>query len=188
MENPKQNIFTKPWVQSVTGIIIIIFIVSGILFYKHISSYVSLEDSNVSAPIISIGPESQGILDEVYVKENDIITAGQPLARIGAEILKAKVDGIIVSVNNTPGQIFNSSQAVIKMINPNESRIIGTIKEDAGFSKISVGNPVSFTLDAFPHEKYIGFVEEVSPTAKDSSVVFSISDKREVKDFTIKVK
>ena len=40
----------------------------------------------------------------------------------------------------------------------------------------------------FPGEKFVGIVDEVSETSKDTSVVFSISDKREVKDFTIKVK
>ena len=188
MQNPKQSIFAKPWVQSLTGIIIVVLIVSGILFYKSISSYISIENSTISSPIISVSPESQGILDEVYVKEGDNVVIDQPLARIGAEILKSKVNGIIIYTNNTPGQVFNSSQAVIKMIDPKESRVIGTIKEDAGLSKISVGNPVLFTLDAFPGKEYTGILEEISSTSKDSSVVFSISDKRAVKEFTVKVK
>ena len=74
------------------------------------------------------------------------------------------------------------------MIDPNELRIVGTLKEDAGFSKIKAGNPVTFTLDAFKGQTYTGVVDEISETSKDSSVVFSISDKREVKDFTIKIK
>ena len=188
MENPKQSIFKKPWVQSLTGIIFIILIVSGILFYKSISSYINIENSNVSSPIISVSPESQGVLDEVYVKEGDKVTIDQPLARIGAEILKSKVNGIIIYTNNTPGQVFNPVQAVIKMINPEEFRVIGTIKEDAGFSKISIGDPVTFELDAYPGNTYTGVIEEIGATSKDTSVVFSISDKREVKEFNVKVK
>lgn len=188
MENPKQSIFAKPWVQSSTGIIMVILIVSGILFYKSISSYISIEDSTVSSPIISVSPESQGILDEIYVKEGDNVVIDQPLARIGSEILKSKINGIIIYTDNTPGQVFNSSQAVIKMIDPKESRVIATIKEDAGLSKISIGNPVLFTLDAFPGKEYTGIVEEISSTSKDSSVIFSISDKRVVKEFIVKVK
>lgn len=188
MENPKKSIFAKPWVQSITGIIIIIAIAIGILAYKSISAYVAIDNSSVSAPIISISTETSGTLDEVYVKSGDIVTAGQPLARVGSEILKSKIDGEIIYTSNTPGQVFNSSQAIIKMIDPKELRIVGTIKENAGLSKIKVGNPVSFTLDAFDTEKYTGIVEEISSTSKDSSVVFSISDKREVKEFAIKVK
>jgi multidrug resistance efflux pump len=188
METPKKSIFSKPWIQSLAGIIIIASAVAGILYYKLVSSYVSIDNGSVSAPVIAIGPETSGILDEVYVKIGDNVVAGQPLAHIGGEILSAKINGLIISVNNTPGSLFSPSQPVIKMINPEELRVIGTIKEDAGFSKIKIGDPVKFTLDAFDGKEYVGFVDEISETPKDTSVVFSISDKREVKEFTIKIK
>ena len=166
MENPKKSIFTKPWVQSLTGIILVTIIAGGILFYKSISSYISIENSQISAPIISISTETSGILDEVYVKEGDKVVAGAPLARVGSEILKSKIDGIIIYTSNTPGQVFNSSQAIIKMINPEELRVVGTIKENAGLSKIKIGDPVTFTVDAFDSETYTGEVEEVSDTQR----------------------
>lgn len=188
MENPKTSIFAKPWVQSLAGIIIIASIILGFLFYKSISSYVGVDNAIVSSPIISIAPQTPGTLSEVYVNEGDKVTAGQQLARVDAEILTAKIDGVIVGVTNTPGQVFNSTTPVIKMIDPKESRILATIKENEGLSKIAVGNPVSFTIDAFGSKKYTGIVEEVSQTANSTSVVFNISDKRAVQEFTIKVK
>ena len=142
----------------------------------------------ISAPIISIAPETSGILDEVYVKVGDNVKTGQSLARVGSFILTSKIDGIIIYTSNTPGQFFTSATPVIKMIDPNELRVVGTIKENAGFSNISVLDSATFTLDAFPGEEYVGVVDEISQTSKDSSVVFSISDKREVKEFTIKIK
>ncbi len=188
MEKPKTSIFAKSWIQSLTGIIVIILVVGGALFYKSISSYVSVEDAIISSPVISIAPETPGTLDQVYVKEGDAVVKGQQLARVGAEILTAKVDGIIIFTNNTPGQVFNSSLAVIKMIDPNESRVLATIKENSGLSKIAIGNPVSFTVDAFGSKQYTGVVEEISPTANDTNIVFNISDKRAIQEFTIKVK
>lgn len=188
MENPKQSMFAKPWVQSVSGIIVLTVLSLAFVYFKTISAYISVENSNISAPIISISPETSGILDEVYVKDGDEVKAGQSLARVGAEILKAKVDGVVIYTSNTPGQVFNSSQPIIKMIDPGELRVVGTIKENSGLDKIKVGDPVSFTVDAFDGEKYTGIVEEISETSKDSSVVFSISDKREIKEFTIKVR
>jgi len=189
MENPtKKSIFAKPWVQSLTGIIMISLVASGVLFYKSISSYISVEDSTISAPVISIAPETSGILDEVYVKEGDNVTVGQSFARVGSEILTSKINGVIIYTSNTPGQFFTYAQPVIKMIDPNELRVIGTIKEDAGLTKIAVGNTVTFTVDSFPSKEYTGIVQEIGQTSKDSSVVFSISDKRAVKEFTIKIK
>jgi len=189
MENPtKKSIFTKPWVQSLTGIIIISLMVFGVLFYKSLSSYIQIEDSTISAPVISIAPETSGILDEVYVKEGDNVIAGQSLARVGSEILTSKINGVIIYTSDTPGQYFTYAQPVIKMIDPNELRVMGSIKEDAGLTKIVVGDTVTFTVDSFPGKEYTGIVEEIGQTSKDSSVVFSISDKRAVQEFTIKVK
>lgn len=188
METPKQSIFKKPWVQSVTGIVIVSVIATIILIYKSISSYIAIDDSLIQAPVISIGPLSQGILDEVNVRPGDMVTAGQILGRVGAETLSAKIAGIVIDVTNTPGQLFTPSQAVVKMIDPSELRIVGTIKETDGLTKLAVGNPVSFTVDAFDGQKYVGIVDEISPTSKESGVAFSISDKREVKEFEVKVK
>lgn len=74
------------------------------------------------------------------------------------------------------------------MIQPEEERIAGTLKENEGLSEISVGDPVSFTVDAFSGKKYAGVVDSISPNSKQSGVAFSISDKREVKEFEIKVR
>ena len=184
----KESIFKKPWVQSVAGVLAVIILVVLIFIYKSISSYVKIDEGTISAPIIQVSPETPGILEEVYVQVGDEVEAGQALAQVGAEVMTAKVPGIIVYTNDTPGQYFTYASPVVKMINKDELRLVGSIKEDAGFSKISIGDTVKFTLDAFPGEEYVGIVDEISETSKDSSVVFSISDKREVKEFTIKIK
>ncbi|NCU28416.1 MAG: HlyD family efflux transporter periplasmic adaptor subunit [Candidatus Moranbacteria bacterium] len=188
MEDKKESIFKKPWVQSVTGIAVVIVIVVLSLFLKSTTSSVSIENGNISAPIISVSPTSLGVLDEVYVKVGDTVEQGQPLAHVGAEVLISKVNGLVIEVNNNPGQLFSATQPVVKMINPNEMRLVGTIKEDAGLTKINLGDPVTFTLDAYGGKKFTGYVEEIGATSKDTSVVFSISDKRVVKEFNIKIK
>ncbi len=188
METPRESIFKKPWVQSTAGIVSILIIVAGVLLYKYVSSHISIDESLVSAPVISIAPENLGTLEEVYVKEGDTVTEGQALARVGAEILKAKVAGIIIAVTNTPGQVFSQSLQVVKMIDPREFRIVGTIKENDGLANIDIGDPVTFTVDAFGGKKYTGVVDSIAPTSKESGVAFSISDKRETREFEVKVK
>jgi multidrug resistance efflux pump len=188
MEQPKESIFKKPWVQSLSGIIIVLLLAVGALVYKSISSRVRIENSVISAPVINIGPETAGILDEVDVRAGDIVTAGQTLARVGADILTAKVDGIVIMVANTPGQVFMPTTPVIQMIDPAELRIVGTIKENEGLTDITVGDPVSFTVDAFGGTKFAGIIDSVSPNSKENGVAFSISDKREVKEFEVKAK
>ncbi len=188
MENPKESIFKKPWVQSITGIIFIILVASSVLAYKYISSHITVENAVLSSPIINIGPENLGTLEEVYVKVGDTVTTGQALARVGGEILSAKIAGTVIEVTNTPGQVFSSSQSVIRMVDPKEFRIIGTLKENDGLKDITLGDPVSFTVDAFDNKSYVGVVDSISPTAKQSGVAFSISDKRQIKEFEISVR
>lgn len=188
MKSEKKSIFKNKIAQSITGIIIILLLVCGALIYKVLSGRVSIERSVVSAPIISISPIASGILDELYVLNGDTVKSGQPLARVGGEILTAKVDGIIIKLNNTPGQVFSPSQPVLQMISKEELRVVGTIKENEGLSDIEVGAPVSFTVDTFDNKTYTGIVESINPTSKDTGIAFSISDKREVKEFEIFVK
>ena len=184
----KESMFKKPWVQTLSGVSLVLIILISLLTYKMLSSSVGIDRSIISAPVIEIAPASALVLDEVYVKEGDSVTSGQNLARVGGEILSARVSGIIVEVNNMPGQVFSPASPVIKMIEPSELRIIGTIKENEGLSDIKVGESVSFTVDAFAGKKYTGIVESISATSKESGITFSISDKREIKEFEVKVK
>lgn len=190
MENPqsKKSLFSRPWVQSVAGVFAVALALGGFLYLKSTSAYVLIEKSQVSAPIISIGPESAGILSEVYVKAGDVVNVGEPVARVGSEILYAKVAGMVLSTQNTPGQVFMAGAQVISMIDQSQLRIVGKLDEDKGLSRIKVGDNTTFTVDAFGNQVFEGIVNEVSPTSDQSSVVFSISDKREVKQFDIKIR
>lgn len=67
-------------------------------------------------------------------------------------------------------------------------RDIGEIDENKGLSRINVGDPVYFTVDAFGGKKFVGVVDEVSPTSNQSGVVFNISDQRAVQQFNIKAR
>jgi multidrug resistance efflux pump len=184
----KQSIFAKPWVQSLTGVIVIAVLLGGILVWKSLSSYVSIEDSLISAPLINIGPQSEGILQQVYVQPGDTVTVNEPLARVGTETLSAQVAGTVVSTDNVPGQVFQPGTPVVTMIDPTQLRVVGTLAEDKGLSDVKVGQPVTFTVDAFGKETFAGVVDQISPTSDQSSVIFDISDERETQNFDIKVR
>jgi multidrug resistance efflux pump len=183
----KQSIFKKPWVQSIIGIVSIVLLLLGAIVFKSLSSKVSIDRAVVKAPIINIGPQSEGVLQSVFVKEGDNVSKGQSLAQVGGEVLTAQIDGQVIMVQNTPGQVVMPGQAVISMIDPKQLRIVGTIDEDKGLSKIAIGDPVNFTVDAFGSKTFTGIVDEISPTADSSSIAFTISDKRPTQQFDVKV-
>jgi multidrug resistance efflux pump len=53
---------------------------------------------------------------------------------------------------------------------------------------IQIGQSAIFKVDAFGGKKYYGVVDEISDTSRQSGIVFNISDKREVREFDVKVR
>ena len=190
METTEQNqsFFAQPWVHSVAGVLLIVACLAGVLFLKSSSTSVSIDTSRIAAPIINIGPQAEGILSEVNVRPGDMVTAGEPVARVGSEILSAEIAGLVIGTQNTPGQVFMPGSPVVTMIDPSQLRVVGTIDENKGFAKIKVGDPVTFTVDAFGSKQFTGIVDEIAPTSNQSGIVFNISSERETQQFDIKVR
>jgi multidrug resistance efflux pump len=155
------------------------------MIWLDIQSKIYIEKSEIWAPIISLAPKNIGEIDDIYVKEGDTVMDGQNLIKVGGQIITAKTSGIITWVGNTPGQLANSQTVVIKMIDPQRLRVVGHIQEDKGLSDIRIGQKVIFTVDAFGSKQYYGTIETIGTSARQSSVVFSISDKREEQEFDI---
>jgi multidrug resistance efflux pump len=172
------------------GLLLIGLLVVGIaiVYWESSGSTIQIDKSSISTSIIGLSPTIPGPLEEVYANEGDIVNAYTPVARVGDELIKTKISGMIISVNKNVGTIFAAGSPVVTMINPSQLRVIGTIEEDKGLEDIKVGQMATFTVDAFKSKKYIGIVDEISSTSHESGVVFTISDKRESKLFDIKVR
>lgn len=183
-----KNIFNNKWIRSGIILVVLIAVSAGALYYQISSHRVSIDKSQISAPSINLSPTTAGSLEEVFVNEGDTVNAYTPVARVGNEIIKTKVAGTIISVNNNIGKIFGAGETVVTMIDPTQLRVIGTIEEDKGLDKIQVGQSATFTVDAFGGKTYQGVVDEIASTANTSSVAFTISDKREEQLFDIKVR
>ena len=187
-EQIKIKLSEKPWFKSTIWSLIIILILALFTFWYTMMGQVKTEDASIVAPIINLSPINMGALEEVYVKVGDHVMPYAPIAKVGNEIITAKVEGDISVINNVPGQVFPAGSTVASMVNTNEARLVGQIDEDKGLADIKAGDLVTFTIDAFGSKKYVGIVEAVSPSAHQGDVVFSISDKREEKQFDVKVK
>ncbi len=171
-------------------LVLIVLLVAGVAYgsdYIKISqSRIYVEKSEINAPIISLGPASPGILEKIFVSEGDKVRENMILAKVGDGYMHARTDGLVISVQNTPGQFVNAQTPVVKMIDPREFRVIGRVEEDKGLKDIMPGQRVIFTVDAFGSKQYEGIVDTISPASRDSDIVFSISDKREKKQFNVK--
>jgi multidrug resistance efflux pump len=149
---------------------------------------VYIEKSTIEAPEIDLAPTTSGTLLNMYVKAGDSVTANEVVARIGNELVQTKIAGIVTIANATIGQQYNAGQTVVAMIDPNALRVVGQIDENKGLSKIAIGQYAIFTADAYGSEKFTGVIDEISPEAQSSDVVFQISDKRQEQIFDVKVR
>jgi multidrug resistance efflux pump len=168
------------------AIFIALAAVGGAAYLIILQSRVYIEKSEISAPTITLTPLKGGTIDKLYVNVGETVRKNQLLAKVGDETIKAPTAGIIIDTSDTPGQMAGPQTPIVQMIDPRELRVIGRLEEDKGLADVRVGQNVIFTVDAFGSEEFEGVVEEIAPSARQSDVVFSISDKREVREFNIK--
>ena len=181
-----KNKNTREWFISV---IVIIGCVLGVYFYVS-SKYVYIDKSVIEAPTINLVPSNSDVLQEVFVKEGDSVTADDPIARVGNQIVKAKVNGLIVSVNQNIGQFENAltgQASVATMIDPTQLRVVGHLDEDKGLAVIAVGDVAKFTVDTFGSKEYYGVVDEISQTS-EASVANNIFNQRPTDQFNVYVR
>jgi multidrug resistance efflux pump len=189
-EEKKEIKRLKLSLRAIIGLVLILVAIGGALvaYLAVTSKRVYIEKSTVQAPEIDLASTAPGTLEDMFVKAGDMVTANQVVARVGDELIKTKVAGIITKADASVGQSYNPGQTVVAMIDPSALRIVGQIDENKGLDRIHVGQYATFTVDAFGSKEYSGVVDSVSPEAQSGSVVFTISDKREEQVFDVKVR
>ncbi len=166
---------------------LVLALIAAGLYWQDFQSKIYIEKAEVNAPVIFLGPQTPGIIEKFYVHEESVVSKGQKLAMVGDNIIEAKTNGIVVDIMNAPGQWVTPQSPVVEMIDPSQFRVIGRVQEDRGLKDIHPGQRVMFTVDAFGQKEYAGTVEMVAETARQSDIVFSISDKREPREFEVTV-
>lgn len=166
-------------------VLTVILSVGAFLYIQLTQGRVFIDDSLVSAPISSLAPTASGVLSELNVYENENVKKGDTIAIVNGVSLYTNTDGLIIMANNQLGSLVGPNNPVAELINPTDMRIAGTIDENKGLSDIRVGQVVSFTVDALPGQTFWGYVDEISPSAKQTQATFSISSERPTQQFVV---
>lgn len=170
------------------GALLIIAIGATTAYLITTSGRVSIDTASIQAPLIGLTSTAPGLLDAVYVNVGDLVAANQPVAEVGNQIITSKVAGLVVSVGDTVGAPVGAGGSVVTMIDPSQLRVVGRIDENKGFADIKVGDPVTFTVDAFGGQTFTGIIDEIAPTSNQSGIVFNISSQRQVQQFDVKAR
>lgn len=184
----KESIFSKSVIQSIAGVVAVFLLLGGFLFWQANAGTVFIENSEINVPMINLSGNVAGTLNALYVREGDVIAANTPVALVGTEIVASKQSGVVVSTSNNVGTFFVPGSPIVSMIHPEDMRVVGALEETKGLERIKPGEQATFTVDTFGNKTYVGVVESVSQTSDDTGVTFSISDKRPVKKFDVKVR
>lgn len=171
--------------------IILVVVTIGIavfFIYQKMRDRIFIDNSLISAPIITITPSGSGKLEALKVSEGQLVKKGDALAVIGGQTIRTDTDGLIVSASDETGSTVSQQTQLIQIINPANIRVAGTLDENKGLNQIRIGQVASFTVDAFPGKTYWGYVDEVSPSAKQSQLSFSISSERPTQQFIVYAK
>lgn len=160
----------------------------GVAYFVNASNQINIDKSQISAAAIDLAPSAGGKLEAVYVNEGDLVAADAVVARVGNELIKAKMAGLIIIARQDIGKLVAPGEKIVAMIDPADLRVVGQLEEDKGLRNVSVGERATFTVDAYGGKTYQGIVDEVSPTSRSGDVVFSISDKRQENEFDVKVR
>jgi len=166
-------------------IVLIIALAAGYFYLEKTASRVFIDNSLIQAPITSISPDTASKLTEMDVYEGETVKKGDQLAVTDSQTLRADTDGLIVMANNQVGSIVSAQSPALQLIQTSDLRVAGTLDENKGLDTIHVGQVVAFTVDALPGQTFWGYVDEISPTAKQSQLSFSISSERPTQQFVV---
>src|SRR5512137_1128886 len=134
----KGNRFSKS-IMYLLGLLLIAGIAGGAIYLDYSSKRIKIDRAQISAPVIGLSPHAPGTLDEIFVHEGDRIDADAIVARVGSELIKSKVAGIVIDTKQDIGKIFNPGESVVTMIDPHDLRVVGSIEENKGLNEIKVG-------------------------------------------------
>lgn len=144
---------------------------------------------------LEIKPPIAGRVEEVLVREGQIVAKGQILAWMssteraalldaartkGPEELKrweemyrptaiiAPIRGMVIARNTEPGQTFTANDAVFVM---SDQLIVKAQVDETDIALVSLGQAADVTLDAYPEHSFKGRVEAIAYDAKTVSNV-----------------
>ena len=183
-----ERLTKNKWLAGFMLAVVFGLILAAAIYFSLAARRISIDNAGIVAPSVALSPSVPGVLRDVYVSEGERILPNTVVARVGNELVKSVTGGIVTSVSNNIGAVTNPAQPLITMVDPSELRVIGQLAEDKGLADVSVGQRATFTVDTFGSKEYSGVVDEISPVPHQSSLSFSISDMRTVKDFDIKVR
>jgi membrane fusion protein (multidrug efflux system) len=112
-DDGKPPLYKRPIFWIVTGIVLLVLAVAGLLYWLHARKYVSTDDAFVDAHIVRIAAQVQGQLTRVPDLDNRHINQGQLLAVIESGTYATQLQQAQAQVSQADAQIAQAQAQVI---------------------------------------------------------------------------
>ncbi|MFM1652944.1 HlyD family secretion protein [Brevibacillus sp. B_LB10_24] len=142
----------------------------GYYYWYQGAHYISTEDAQVAGDIYRVMPQISGKLKSLTIKEGEQVLADQivgnldpsnlPGYQLEHATLRAPISGRVIKVNAKAGEVVSASQAIALIVDESKLYLKANI-EETDLTRIKLGQPVRFTVDAFPNQTFTGEVSEI---------------------------
>ena len=102
---PKRSIFRNPLLRIGVVVVVLALIVGGILYWLHARQYESTDDAFIDTHIVQIAPQIAAQVTRIYVTDNQLVRAGQPLVDLNPADPQARIAQIVAQQEQAQMQI-----------------------------------------------------------------------------------
>src|SRR5256885_11998363 len=102
---PKRSLFSRPLVRAGIAIAVLALIVCGIFYWLHARQYESTDDAFIDTHIVQIAPQIAAQVTRIYVTDNQLVRAAQPLVDLNPADPQARIEQIVAQQGQAETQI-----------------------------------------------------------------------------------
>jgi membrane fusion protein (multidrug efflux system) len=103
----RQYLRRRPWLVAIAIIGVLAIIVGGILWWLEARQYENTDDAFIDARIVSISSQIAGAISELDVTDNQVVKAGDVLARQDDSIYRAQLGQATAQVEQAEANVTN---------------------------------------------------------------------------------
>lgn len=147
-------------------VIVVLACSIGYYFYSTNVLYFKTDNAKITSKMYTITPVTNGKILEWNVDVGDIVKKDQVLGRQETlPYITSPINGTIIK-NDVVENESVSAASSLATVADTDNLYIGVNIEETDIRKISVGQDVKITLDAYPHKKFTGKVTEIDNTTQ----------------------
>jgi multidrug resistance efflux pump len=179
-------------------LLVVIIVVGGLIALQVITtSKESTYSGTIEATEYHIGTEVGGRVEDVYVKEGDMVQQDQALADIRSRSASGGASGARERVNSPiagsvlqrlvePGEVTGIGATLVTLANLDNLSLTVFVPEDR-YGQVQLGQTYAVTVDSFPNEVFSGTVSHIADQAEFTPRNVQTTEGRKTTVFAIKL-